>query len=420
MIVIGKYQYKPVANPTYLAKLNNIMQWSGKEDKHEFYSIKRENGSLNLLESHLKVLERIARHDIQKNKSMPKNIRRNLQRKSRKINMIEKIGQSLYNQGVNDYHHGGANQQGGGPQAITLASSKKFVTSFLELIQSDFPEKKEIRILWVYSSFHIHLIFNQIGIGLAEEAILLCAAFRQLHYSISILGLELSYENSRKAKELIEKYEMRNYIQVYHYDFIFYQSRNETFDMCYTTAAVNSIFIEKLLYISIQCKIKYIFASEAILPKPLPAPFYHNLFVKDIYLCGSHSARPIHRIQMYEEQIEEEKQNLLSNFRTNICREFQRNVASYLDSGKIYFSWNQRNSIEITIEDILSDKDTYLYSFSWIPFQFQRGQNSRYDADFDSGVLNIELKQRILTSFVDQYQENFDIPKQVVYPDFTS
>jgi hypothetical protein len=99
----------------------------------------------------------------------------------------------------------------------------------------------EIRILWV-------------GIGLAEESILIVLYFRQLGVFIKVFGLELDADVVQQALQTVQRYSLDMHFNIKKQDVLEYNintARNDKIDVIYTTAVVDYLFMWKLHQIGI-------------------------------------------------------------------------------------------------------------------------------------------------------------------------
>jgi hypothetical protein len=97
-------------------------------------------------------------------------------------------------------------------------------------------QRWELRFLWV-------------GIGLAEESILVVLYFRQLGVFIHVTGLELEADVVTRANEAVRKYDLESHFNIIKYDVLTYEVsevKKNKIDIIYTTAVVDYIFMWKL------------------------------------------------------------------------------------------------------------------------------------------------------------------------------
>ena len=150
------------------------------------------------------------------------------------------LARTLYRDG----HFSAQNQVGGHSFdfPISIQSIKNVCEKMYERIKD-----KTFVCTWRHAHWEFRILW--VGIGLAEESILLVLYFRQLGVFIRVFGLELNAAVVRKATESVRKYNLEEHFNIQQKDVLKYEVsevRKNKIDIVYTTAVVDHIFMWKL------------------------------------------------------------------------------------------------------------------------------------------------------------------------------
>ncbi len=106
----------------------------------------------------------------------------------------------------------------------------------------------------------------------------------ELGKDIQIFGTDLTDSMIQKAKENVEYFGLQDSIHIFKEDFLL--APIESFDIVYTTAAVNDVFNWKIVYFSVACEATYIFFSQ-----PMAQTFNNSIVDFEIIkICNGYLA----------------------------------------------------------------------------------------------------------------------------------
>lgn len=210
------------------------------------------NMNMDLLkDNHLPLIHDIASMNlIDQIDELPKNLQRNLLRPTRCLLGAEvwTTANEIYQSGTNNPNwNGGDLMDGGGPLTLTPDSVERFCKRLLPFVRHTLPGRNQIKIYWV-------------GIGLAEEAILLVKYFEANHISVHVYAIELSRICIELLQDRIQRYKLSSSFTLIFGNFLSYKP-NFDCDIIYTSAAVGPTFNLKLLHAALACHAKWVFLS---------------------------------------------------------------------------------------------------------------------------------------------------------------
>ena len=150
------------------------------------------------------------------------------------------LGTRIYRDGHFSPHHMHSDTRFDFPLSIT--SVRNICEAFINKIKSN-----HIKCTWRDGRWELRFLW--VGIGLAEESILLVLYFRQLGIFVTIVGLELHADVVRWATESVAKYDLQEHIRIQQMDVLQYKIskvRSKQIDIIYTSAVVEYIFMWRL------------------------------------------------------------------------------------------------------------------------------------------------------------------------------
>lgn len=228
---------------------------------------------------------------------------------------------------------------------------------------------------------------------------------------VVIDGIEISLDCVKKARELVKSHELENLINIHQADFLTFNPTLTSYDIVYTSAAVNDIFNLKLLHTSICWKAKWCLVSKPLTKTFLDLNLLDNedikVFVREIFLAGSNEKRPIMMIDMNIFN-DEMKQIILREGRDKLVSEFSREING-INSDRIYNIWwrsGQKKDLKIEIGDIIPSDADYRRKWNWIAYNTN---NESYFSKLVSRVVDMNLRKEIKVHFLEQYQQTHRI-----------
>jgi len=295
---------------------------------------------------------------------------------------------------------GGTTISGGGPQRLSSGSMITFCLHVAKVIH--YSHSRSVRILWA-------------GIGSAEEAILLTKFLLTKNINVMIDGIDVDESSCQRANQKINKFECGNNIKIIKENYFNFTVAGK-YDICWTSAAINDIFIYKLIFDSIQSEVTWCFLSSnnlACLRKLKLSKLQARLFCKAT-LDRSSEKRNV-RVLTLNNWERETTEMLQQEGRSALRNEFSRHLDRIKQ--RFYDIWRRRKDIhddmDLTIHDIISgDENSHLTKYQWLPFHYDHNESRQSHSNLVDRVCDLQLMSKINSHFMSQFLDVFKIPER--------
>jgi hypothetical protein len=298
-------------------------------------------------------------------------------------------------------HSGNETRGGGGELSLTPLSVKNFCKRLLTLLRHSLLGRNEFSIYWI-------------GIGLAEEAILLVKYFKAHNYNVHVYGIELSRLCMNQTRARVQQFEVSSNFTLICDDFLSYKP-NFNCDIIYTTAAVNPTFNVKLLHAALACNTKWIFLSIHLCQSTYRRDELRDLKIEWVLwtkakLNGSGFTRNFAII--FTSQLVSVSDQLIHSGRAIFRNEIHRRISCECLNHKWRTRRDQSSEITLKINEVIQELEGYLQNMSWNVFKLDvNSQNARMLDEY----IPEDLKQQIKMFFEAQIFDNHQVDEKIFF-----